>query len=48
MQFYLSEKNMTAYQVLTSTSQKDQIELTKCLQTVAYEKLSMQIGIPKL
>lgn len=48
MQFYLSEKNMGAYKVLTSTTQDDKIELTKCLQTISYEKLNMQIGIPKL
>lgn len=47
LSFYLSEKNMKAFEVQTSTIQDDRIELTKCLYTVPYEKLNMQIGLPK-
>ena len=48
LKFYLMEGNKNAFKVNYSTSQEDKIENVKCLYTIPYNKLNLQIGFPKI
>jgi hypothetical protein len=44
---YLKDENRVNFQAAVSISQEDIVENVKCLYTIPYSKLNMQIGFPK-
>jgi len=47
LSYFLKDENRVNFQAAVSQSQEDMIENIKCLYTIPYSKLNMQIGFPK-